>query len=259
MTECCLMDEAGNPMINPFSEDYLKSEIEWYKPENYDINGLTVKSKQISGRCDDFFNKNFRIKEEGSPYCPILSLDGRIQMSLTFMEVQSMYLPIFLAEGYVATSGSGMGYFPMRVAENDSVYSVDIYEIDQRVIDYFNHHFSKREGFNKINIIKGDVRETLKGKEYDFMFADHYPDMLYDVVIPDFELITTNNKIGHYYFWGQERIILQYRMDGYTDVSLEWYESELFRQWFESEDHDMYNPVEGHEFVEDALTLMKRI
>ena len=254
MKECSLL-EIGT---NPFTTKYLSQEIKWYDTKDYEKDGLTIKSRQLKGRCDDFFNKNFRIADNSSPFCPILLVDNQIWMSLTYMETQSMFLPIFLAEGKIATSGLGLGYFPMRVAEKDECDSIDVYEIDQRVIDYFNQHFSNRKEFDKINIIKGDVMGTLKDKQYDFMFADHYPDMLDDVVLDDFKHFNKVNDISNYYFWGQERIILQYKMDGY-DLDIQWYERELFKWWIQGEDHEMYNPVNGDEFIEDALILMKRI
>jgi len=189
-----------------FEDSYVRNEIDVYAaPYGYKRNGVSIVQQEVFGRCDDYLNKNFR---DVALTVPRLSINSATWMSLTPMEVQSAALAIALASGKVATCGLGLGYYTLSVARKDDVESVDVYEINNDVIEYFVNNFSDREGYEKINIIAGDARELLTDKTYDFVYNDIYLGMLEDAVIDDITLFTSNNIITNYWFWGLELVIL---------------------------------------------------
>jgi hypothetical protein len=114
----------------------LQQEIDYYMPEPFELDGLEVILKPIEGfvRFDEYFNKQCRTE---GPDIPMLIMDGQIWMSLTWMEVQSLWVPIKRAHGRVVTAGLGMGYAVLRMAEKENVSEVVVYEIDPRVIKFF--------------------------------------------------------------------------------------------------------------------------
>jgi len=67
------------------------------------------------------------------------------------------------------------------------------------VVEFFKENFNRKEGYEKINVIVGDIHETLKDKKYDFFFMDIYKDMeLSDEILKDRRDILKNNKIKLY-------------------------------------------------------------
>jgi len=230
---------------NPFTTKYLKEEIEFYGNREYSSNGITVKVDKGVGRLDDYLNKAYRV---GEAEFPILRIDKRIWMSLTWMEVQSCFLAIELANGEVATGGLGLGYVPLRMAAKDDIDFVDVYEIDDRIIKYFTTTFHDRPEFKKINIIQGDARELLRDKYYDYVFMDIYKNLLMDEMLDDIPLFLGNNDIPNYNFWTKEKISLALLMryanakeDEDEESMAEWYynvpitERAFFRMWVDTE------------------------
>jgi hypothetical protein len=241
---------------NPFDSDYLQNEIDWYGCDPYEKDDVKIVVKTLQGRCDDYLNENYRA---GDIQIPILFIDGKLWMSLTYMEVQSHYMAIQMAEGSCATAGLGMGYVPLRWAENSMIDSIDVYECEERVITYFNDRFSKREGFDKINIIHGDARKLLKDKSYDYVYMDIYADLLDDAVPSDFSLFCDNNDIISYHFWGEEKVLLSARMDFGEDMYFGVELRQFFKWWCESKESGMYQQVGDDEYIYKILHLMERI
>lgn len=111
---------------------------------------------------------------------PAAFQNGRMWMSVTPNEINTMKNPIDLAYGNVLTFGLGIGYFSYMVANKDNVDSVTIIEKDPKIINLFNTfifpHFKNKE---KINIINDDAFKYLKklqdGK-FDYLFVDIYHD-----------------------------------------------------------------------------------
>lgn len=187
-----------------FDNEYARHEIEWYGLREAKHGSVELRPRILTGRQDNYLSKEYHI---GGIEVPILYRDNELWMSLTPMEVQSAAYALATAYGDIATTGLGMGYYALRAAGSDAVDSVDVYEISQDVIDFFNASFSDRPGFEKINILQGDVRELMKGKTYDHVFIDPYQDMLPDEVITDIELFYSENEIGMYLFWGYEFVV----------------------------------------------------
>lgn len=188
--------------MNPFNDAYTEKEIRFYNLSDYDKNGILVKTEELSGRCDDYFNKNFRT---GEISVPILFIDKKLWMSLTPMEIQSHYLPIKRASGNVGIGGLGMGYSLLRIMAKPEVKKVTVYEIDQRVIDFFKENFLHRKGFSKVTFYNMDIR-TVHSRVFDFFYMDIYQSMLPEEVVSDKLKFVDKNIIKEYHFWGQEKI-----------------------------------------------------
>jgi len=231
--------------INPFDDRLLDRELAFYKLGEYDEDGIRIVTKKVEGRLGEYLSKGFRT----GVHFPVMFIDGDLWMSLSFSEIQSHYLPIEYANGVVGTGGLGMGYFTLRAAVKDSVERVDVYEIDPRVIKFFKKSFSRRKGFKKINFIEGDVRQTLKGKEYDFFFMDIYQAMeLNQAMIDDINFVLDVNTVIHYHLWGMERIILaayNKKIIGPHNFTNE--ERWFFGQFLESDKYGLYDNDSDYE------------
>jgi len=249
------LDREFNKLSNPFTPDFLKHEIEWYGIKEFERDGVCIKTRQMVGRCDDYLNKNFRT---GDVEFPALFVDGRLLMSLTYMEIQSSFLPILFASGECATAGLGMGYVPLQWAAKDEVDSIDVYEIDERIIKFFIDHFSDRPGFKKMKFIHGDVRKLMVEKNYDFVFMDPYTNLLDEEIIPDFKLFAGTCCIGDYHFWGQEKVLLSAILDFDKHIYLNSFEQLYFKMWNETKDSQMYQSLHDEDFIDEVIELMGR-
>jgi hypothetical protein len=256
-------------MINPFSDEYLKKEVEFYGlKDSYSKDGVEVKLDKAFGRIDDYLNQNFRSSDI---YIPIFLIDKTLWMSLTWMEVQSAYIPFNRAKGKCATAGCGLGYYVLKLMSKENVESIDVYEKDQRVVDFFKSTFSDRKNYDKVNFIVGDAREEMTGKEYDHVFVDIYQEMLDDEAGDDYILFNENNVIKDYNWWCQELPLLAGRLEFYLNPSLKKDESEFFGFWQESSLTDenenpkkceLYRCLQPYcceDYAEELLYLMGRI
>lgn len=245
---------------SPFRDEYLAEEVGFYAlPEGYKHNGVEVQIKQIEGvRCDDYLNKNFRT--QSAPF-PILIVDGRIWMSLSFMELQSSFMPVTLMGGNVATGGLGLGYFTLKAMANSAVDHLDVYEQDPRVIKFFTETFRYREGFDKVTLIEGDARRLLQGKEYDFAFIDIYPSLLGAEIIDDILLFGQGNQIECLFFWGVEKAVLDAvtaEIIGMDEIPY------MFRMyyalWMRTNNyHKMYQPIGDEEHLQQIIDALNEI
>jgi len=270
-------EEVYGHLPNPFADDFLSQEIDFYGPEGYDDgNGIKVTLKPLGWieRLDDYLNKALRF-EKSIPSIPILTIDGRVWMSLSWMEVQSLYCPIQMCAGEVGTAGLGMGYFPLRAAARDEVEFVDVYEKEPRVIQYFVNRFKDRPEFRKINIIEGDARKVVRGKYYDYFLCDIYHAMWDYKTVGDIALFSKFNEIEHYSFWGIEKVLLAMRVLDSTGFEcfdhlnpfdapiceLQFFEGWYFSKWLESEGADLYDRwfIEAkHKYIKDVLKALEK-
>lgn len=200
---------------NPFTDEYLQEELDFYGAKTYRNKNVRVTMGEPCGRVDDYLNAAFW---DGSVSVPVMRIDNRVWMSITRMEVQSQHLPILWAVGKVGTIGLGLGHFTLRAMQKPSVTSVTVFEIRQEVIDYFTHTFSNRPGFEKVEFVLGDGRSNCVGREFDFLYVDHYQTMLPDEVLLDLTMIpkVTKLKDGYdsYHFWGLEKVMVEAVMQG---------------------------------------------
>jgi hypothetical protein len=250
-------DEIFGHLPNPFTTQYLKDEIDFYGSGDYDDgNGIKVTATKLGWieRLDDYLNKAVRSERE-IDNIPILYIDGRVWMSLSWMEVQSMFCPIEMCAGEVGTAGLGMGYFPLRAAARDEVERVDVYEIEPRVIQYFTNRFKDREEFSKINVIEGDARKIMRGKYYDYFLSDIYRNLWSNKAVGDIAAFSKYNEIEHYSFWGIEKVLLAMtvldssgfecfpHLNPFTApiCELQFFEGWYFSQWLDSEGAEAYD------------------
>lgn len=251
--------------MNPFTDAYKQREVAFYNlKDRYDSGKIRVELKKMIGILPDYLNKNFRVDDQPTP---TMFIDNRLWMSLSYMEVQSHYLPIKFAKGKVATAGLGLGYFALRAAKKKSVEKVDVYEINPEVIKFFLETFKHRKTLmNKINIIEGDVREKLKNQTYDLVFLDIYREMLEDKAIDDIAQFRSENDIGDLRVWGEERVFLDalvaHKLTSYVVPSLRQY----FRTWQKTKVSDakgerftmasLYEPITSAEYADKFLGVL---
>jgi len=238
---------------NPFSDEYVKKEVEFYNLADYANDVIKIKTTELFGRCDDFLNVRMRL---GGLFCPQFFINNRLWMSITPMEIQSQYIPIKQAHGNVAVGGLGMGYYLLRIMAKDNIDSIDIYEIEEKAITFFKKNFRYRKGFDKVNFILGDVRKLMKDKTYDYAYIDVYPDMLPEEVITDKELLTMNNQIDTYHFWCQEKIFMQANEKGLLSLSdIDDDVQDLFKMWSKSKGAKLRDHELDQSFIETCLDL----
>lgn len=241
-----------------FSDEFVQQEIKWFglqEGDVYDCEGVKVVVYEITGRCDDYLNKNYRV---GGMHVPILQLDGRTWMSLTPMEVQSNYLGWHLAMGVVGIAGLGLGYAALKAAEKEEVESVTVFENDQRVIDMFRRLHGERhaEAMEKITIVKDDARRVMydRGKlfsyEFDFFYSDIYLGMCDDEMLEDVRNVNPG-LAEDIRFWGQEKVMLTGLGEYFEFEELTMAEQMFLRRWRLTEEHKMYDPVYDADYVQE--------
>lgn len=263
--------------VNPFTEEHCKDQCDrfglfWQSDqEEYESGNVKLKWVTPHGRLDDYLNVNMRFMEFP---IPIMTIDGAIWMSLTPMEIQSAHCAIAMSKGIVATSGLGLGYFAMEAARKPEVTKIYVFEQNEDVIRIFRNRMKYDPDVWKIHIIKGDVREKMKGFVFDFVFMDPYQAMLPDELITDADMFRKENDIAIYWPWGMELITYLSLELGNVDVS-QLYEEEkdLFRHHGTTSAiadtrrsdimlSDLRCPVEveGHEdYIEEAWEAIGRL
>jgi hypothetical protein len=249
--------------VNPFTDRYLEEEVEFYGLEEpYSRDGVEVRMLEPVGRLDDYLNKNWHI--DPGFQVPGIFVDGELWMSLTWMEVQSLFTPISQAGGVVGTAGLGLGYFPLRIAGLDDVERVEVFEREPRVVDFFEERFSHRPEFGKISVTVGDARKEMLWNErtrrsFDYVFMDVYQTLLPDEVIDDIHLFLRKASVEVYRFWGQEKVVLDALMGGLRP-EMSFFERAFFRTWdktpVEGEDAtlgELYEPLTDRPYQKAAL------
>lgn len=242
---------------NPFTDDYVREEVAHYGTDEHDYEGVAISMATPVLRIDDYLNRNFLV---GNTQVPLFKIDGVAWMSLTRMELQSQHLAIQFSQDRCAALGLGMGHYVLRAMARDDVESIDVYERDSRVIKMFQR-FKNRCGFDKINFIVGDARKLCRGKQYDFMYVDIYPDMLGNEIVSDIEMFLGNNHVEVYHFWGRERVLfdaIRFGLGGHIDYPTMQY----FRMWHRTPANEdnaritlsdlAHNPIDQG-YVEDVL------
>ena len=111
---------------------------------------------------------------------PAVYQDGRLWMSVTPNEINTMREPICKANGKTLTFGLGLGYFAYMCSIKKEVESVTVVEKDKCVIELFEDIILPQFAFkDKIRIINDDAYaylDKMQDKEYDYAFVDIYHD-----------------------------------------------------------------------------------
>ncbi|UQZ35519.1 hypothetical protein C2I18_19525 [Paenibacillus sp. PK3_47] len=121
-----------------------------------------------------FFETEFRF--------PAVLENGRIWMTITPNEVETMKEAVAKASGKVLVYGLGLGYYAYMVSEKAEVAEVTIVESNEDVIQLFSKHIMPQFAHgHKITVIKADAfeyaQERMPAGNYDFVFTDLWHDV----------------------------------------------------------------------------------
>ncbi len=145
---------------------------------------------------------------------PSIQEDGRIWMTVTPLEINTIQPAIDSAHGHVLAYGLGLGYFAYMAARKASVETVTIVELNENVIDMFNEYLLPQfhECSKKITIIHANAFmyaniEMQKGNIYD-----EFSDLRHDVYdgeplylkMKEFEVYSPNSK---FMYWIEKSIL----------------------------------------------------
>lgn len=154
---------------------------------------------------------------------PAVIQNETIWMSIIPHEIETMKEPIKNAKGHVLVLGLGLGYYLFHILLKREVKSVDVVELDKRIINLFNKHLiNKFPHLEKLNIIHADGIEYLKktNKKYDYIFSDIWHnvgdgEILY-LKIKSFENKFNNTKFD---YWIERSILAMLRRQVLTVFS----------------------------------------
>ena len=120
-----------------------------------------------------FFDRKFSF--------PAISENGRIWMTVTPNEINTMRPQIERAQGNITLLGLGLGYFAFHSALNEKVEKITVIEKNRAIIDLYES-LLKPQFINadKISIVEGDaytLAEEGKLPASDFVFCDVWRDV----------------------------------------------------------------------------------
>jgi hypothetical protein len=154
-----------------------------------------------------YFKENF--------YYPCIEQNGRLWMSITPNEINTMARPIEKAKGNILCFGLGLGYYAYMVSIKKEVNSVIIIEKDKSVIDLFNKFILPQFKTNKIKIINIDAFDYIKSKvneNFDYAFVDLWHDVQDGLPIyEEFKKYEKNfkNTIFDYWIEGSMKVYIK--------------------------------------------------
>lgn len=144
---------------------------------------------------------------------PAVLEDGRIWMTITPNEIETMKEPIEAAFGNVLAFGLGLGYFAYMVSEKDQVDRVTVVESNEHVIKLFKEEILPQfENKEKIRIVHDDAfhyaEKILPKAKYDFVFTDLWHDVgdgidLY-LKMKEYERLSSGTKFA---YWIEKSIL----------------------------------------------------
>ncbi|OCA90508.1 hypothetical protein A8F94_01070 [Bacillus sp. FJAT-27225] len=164
---------------------------------------LTKEGRQIPQI--GFFDTDFEF--------PAVLENGRIWMTVTPNEIETMKEPIDEASGHVLTYGLGLGYFTYMVSEKEQVESVTVVEMNEDVIQLFTTYILPQfKHANKVKIIKSEAfdyaEKQMPAVNYDFVFTDLWHDVsdgldMY-IKMKKYEAACRNSKFS---YWIEKSIL----------------------------------------------------
>lgn len=154
--------------------------------------GLCALTKMAYAPCEAFVCGDITMDDMGREHVPLgyfadsfdypaLARDGRVWMTITPLEIETMRPHIARARGKIAVMGLGLGYYAYMASLKTCVESITVVESDPQVISLFRDHilpqFPYRE---KLRISRYDAfdfaRNSLPGGKYDYVFCDLWHD-----------------------------------------------------------------------------------
>ncbi len=140
-----------------------------------------------------FVADDFRVDGEGRVYpqlgwfaerfsFPAIREDGRVWMTVTPNEINTIRPAIEKSRGKVLTCGLGLGYYAFHCLLKEDVRSVTVVEQNPQVIDVFRRlilpHFPRQAD---LRIVQGDafdyVAHEAQAEGYDVIFTDLWHDV----------------------------------------------------------------------------------
>lgn len=112
---------------------------------------------------------------------PALTQNGRIWMTVTPLEIETMRPHIDLARGKIAVMGLGLGYYAFMASMKSEVSEITIVELSGEVISLFERYLLPQFPHGeKIRIIRGDAFDFLQSElargGFDYVFCDLWHD-----------------------------------------------------------------------------------
>ncbi len=169
-------NEYYKNIINPkIKQDNIEFKYEYYKPyEGFVFNDI---EKDLEGRMYPqvgFFEEHFRY--------PAILENGRIWMTVTPNEIETMKNPIEKAHGKVLTLGLGLGYYQYMISNKTNVDEIYIVDKNETIINLFKKYILPQfQNKDKIKIIHADAFEFLKNDmdkyNFNFVFSDLWHDV----------------------------------------------------------------------------------
>lgn len=113
---------------------------------------------------------------------PAILENGRIWMTVTPNEVETMKEAVKGARGKVLAYGLGLGYYAYMVSEKEEVNSITVVEKNSDIIQLFQTHiFPQFKHAEKVQIIEADAfeyaKQVMPAMGYDFVFTDLWHDV----------------------------------------------------------------------------------
>lgn len=250
---------------NPFSDAYHKNEVDQFLryavQEKVQVGTACYDVTTVSGAIlPDFFNKFFVVDAKVPLFMRSNGKQLETWMSITRMEIQSMWAPIQKARGRVGTSGLGLGYFAVKAASKVNVSRVDVWEISPEVIELFDKVLVNLPADIRAKIhIHNEDAANIKGEAFDFFFADHYLEAGVTEMLEDVETITAANKIREYAFWTQERYLLELVLERRVKIStVDMTTRLLFDYWARSGMDRLHDEFSDIDYLESFLKVYKK-
>lgn len=113
---------------------------------------------------------------------PAIREDGRVWMTVTPNEINTIQPAVAQSKGKVLTYGLGLGYYAFHCLRNPEVESVTVVEKNPAVIDLFTRHllpfFPRKEA---LHIVQADAfdyaAQTMPNEHFDTVFTDLWHDV----------------------------------------------------------------------------------
>lgn len=228
--------------VNIFSKEYYDQEKAKFEVQPSKVGKAEIEIvPKISGRIDGYMYKDFGVLEN----VPVFTIDGKLWMSLTPMEVQSHYFPINAATGRVGVAGLGMGYYVQQILDKPDVEEVVVYEVDSDTIELYKRNFGKHE---KLAILQKDFHD-IKGESFDFFYCDIYATQCDSAAIPDMaDFLDKNPDVVDYHFWTFEHMLLEMLNAGFAmELPRSWLRTyyPFLQQFLQSDKKNMAN-IQGN-------------
>ena len=132
-------------------------------------------------------------------------------MSVTPHEIETMKESLKEVKGNVLVLGLGIGYYPYIASLKNEVKSIDVVELDRKIINIFkNNLLNQFEHQEKIHLINEEATKYLKENnllKYDYIFVDlwHTPEDGLALYLKISKILTSFK--GKVSYWIEESIL----------------------------------------------------